>query len=254
MPPLTQFAGFQNLPKELRLRVWLYASAEPRIIEVNKSLAAPSLTPHVVWGISRKSCPIPSGLLSTNREARNEYLYLLHSFKIECSSTFTSPKYQPTIYFNPVDTLYLAGRVCDPVREIEDYTCGLDSILKPNVLDSVRVLGLDSFVVARNRFLGFLRQNSGLAAINLNCTILRNFKNLEVVRIVIGDDDASSTGRITFLDHDSPRCVHRLGGQYVQDMKKKITEQLMIEMLQEKEKYSDWVMPLIEVVQIERGA
>lgn len=127
-----KFKRFEELPTELRLRIWKYAAFFQRTVDVlpftvyNERLA--DSRPFMITDIFISSCPTPA-LLHVSRESRNEALkYYTVEFGTEqpillriCGRKTTIPIPTPVIHIN-----WEVDRVCVPsLAYFEDETANL---------------------------------------------------------------------------------------------------------------------------------
>ncbi|EPE35444.1 hypothetical protein GLAREA_11143 [Glarea lozoyensis ATCC 20868] len=98
----TTFHGFQNLPPELRLRIWALSLPPPRLVPLTYSPISQS--PYKCdWDGCTSTCPIPA-ILHVNRESRT-YATGRNGFALSLNLIYTQPK----IWFNhSTDVLYFS--------------------------------------------------------------------------------------------------------------------------------------------------
>lgn len=174
----TTFTLFPTLPSELRCKIWA-AACVPRILSLTYDSSTSSF----------KTTTPPPAILAVSREARDEALRIY-------SPTFGTSTEPATIPFNPyLDTLYLPryGEMGydDTLRDFRTIVSD-----PSNVLDEVRTIALDVVSLEVKRpWEGYNK-----------ATLLRSFKNLEQVILVLGspaqEPNTSTDGKevIQFMD------------------------------------------------------
>ncbi|KAE8441106.1 hypothetical protein EG329_005873 [Mollisiaceae sp. DMI_Dod_QoI] len=102
---LTKFHPFQQLPKELRLKIWGLHMENPRILELqsgirsaNSQVTTDQLSPRDWIRVAAPSCQ-PPAILHACAEARAEALRFYHLTNFEKQH---DPKFEISIYYNPL--------------------------------------------------------------------------------------------------------------------------------------------------------